>query len=165
MKILLRVLSISALLALVAASGYSADPAPTHKIPGINADDPHAQACVDCHVKTDAADMRFSALMAKWIAGADPKLVAYAKAVAPDSTKITGKHPTTSKFTNIPDRCFNCHSATSKDAPPFSGLMHLVHLSGGDQNAFVSKYGGDCTNCHKLDLKTGKWAIPSGDEK
>jgi hypothetical protein len=42
--------------------------------------------------------------------------------------------------------------------------MHNVHLTGA-QNEFLVLYQGQCTHCHKLDLKTGAWRMPSGAEK
>jgi hypothetical protein len=43
--------------------------------------------------------------------------------------------------------------------------MHLVHLTGGTDNVFVSTFKGDCTHCHKLDAKTGAWSLPSSPEQ
>ena len=43
--------------------------------------------------------------------------------------------------------------------------MHRIHLTGGDKNHYLTEFQGDCTNCHKLDQKTGAWSLGSGSEK
>lgn len=141
-------------------------PPPPRAIPGITAEDPHPNGCVDCHVNMKELDMdvRISTLMAQWQAGVEPKLLAAAKAAAPDPEKITGKHPKASTSGEIPKSCLICHGAASKTAPPFARLMHVVHLTGGEENLYMGYYQGDCTHCHKLDAKTGAWAIPSAKE-
>jgi len=141
-------------------------PPPPREIPGITAEDPHPHACVDCHVnmKEFNKDVRISTLMGQWQQGAEPKLLAAAKATAPDPEKITGKHPKVSTSGEIPKSCLMCHGAASKTAPPFSQLMHVVHLTGGEENLYLGYYQGDCTHCHKLDMKTGAWSIPSAKE-
>ena len=48
---------------------------------------------------------------------------------------------------------------------PSSQLLHLVHLTGGTDNVFVTTFKGDCKHCHKLDAKTGAWSMPSGPEQ
>jgi len=104
-------------------------------IPGITAKDAYPQACVSCHVK----EMRISALL----------------------TKLPKKHPTVNAK-DIPASCMKCHVKTSKNA--FAPIMHRKHL-GADTSAFLVKFDGECTHCHKLDRKTGLWAIPSAAEK
>ena len=142
-------------------------PPPVRAIPGLTAEDPHPRACVDCHVvmKDFNMDVRISTLMDKWTQGVEPKLLAAAKAAAPDSAKIKGKHPgAKAALKNIPGGCLACHGKSSKTAPPFARLMHAIHLVGGDQNLFMGYYQGDCTHCHKLDAQTGNWSVPSAAE-
>lgn len=142
-------------------------PPPVRPIPGLTAPDQHPNACVDCHVnmKQFNMDVRISTLMEKWREGVEPKLLSAARASATDSTKITGRHPKlmgTRK--DIPGSCLSCHGRSSTTAPPFARMIHLVHLVGGDSNLYMGYHQGDCTHCHKLDPKTGKWSIPSAVE-
>ena len=68
---------------------------------------------------------------------------------------LKGKHPSAEdSLEDIPNACLDCHDAGSKKAPPFGQLLHLVHLTGAN-NEFVTTFKGDCTHCHKLDAKTG----------
>jgi len=130
--------------------------------------DPYPNGCVSCHVvdKTKGTDHRLSVALAKWTAGkVDPGLLAKSKASSPTGLALKGKHPSAEdSLEDIPSGCLDCHSADSKKAPPFSRLMHVVHLTGAN-NTYVANYKGDCTNCHKLDTKTGEWSTASGPEK
>jgi len=150
-----------------APQGGPPPPPPMRAIPGLTADDPHPKACVDCHVvmKDVNKDERISTLMAKWNEQVEPKLLRAARAAAPDSTKITGKHPkAAASLKNIPGGCLMCHGKDSKTAPPFSKMLHTIHLTGGAENHFITYYQGDCTHCHKLDKTNGKWSVPSAPE-
>jgi len=143
-------------------------PPPVRKIPGITAEDPHPRACVDCHV--NYADMkldtRFSTLMKGWNEKVEPKLLAKAQASAPQGLALKGRHPQAAGvLADIPAKCLVCHGRTSKMAPPFAGMIHRIHLTGGEENHFLTVFQGECTHCHKLDLVTGRWSIPSGPEK
>jgi len=142
---------------------------PARKIPGITAPDTHPGACVDCHIvyKEMNLDARFSTLAKGWTTQVTPALLAYAKGAAPAGLTITGRHPAipAAGFENIPGFCLACHGKASKVAPPFSRMLHEVHLSGGDENHFLTLFQGECTLCHKLNTKTGAWTIPSGPEK
>jgi len=133
------------------------------------AGDPFPNACVSCHTvdKAKGADHRLSVALAEWSAGkVDAKLLAQSKASAPAGVAIKGKHPAAEdSLEDIPGACLDCHDSGSKKAPPFSRLMHLVHLTGGTDNVFVTTFKGDCRNCHKLNEKTGEWSIPSGSEQ
>jgi hypothetical protein len=136
---------------------------------GLAAADPYPSACVSCHVvdKAKGTDHRLSVALAKWSAGkVDAGLLAMAKASAPAGLTLKGKHPSAEdSLEDMPSGCLDCHSADSKKAPPFSRLIHLVHLTGGTNNAYVTTYKSDCMNCHKLSTKTGEWSMPSGPEK
>lgn len=141
---------------------------PARKIPGITVADDHPLACVECHVNYPGMnlDVRFSTLIRRWNDTVDPALLAKAQASAPAGMNLRGKHPAlTSGFDNIPAKCLTCHGRESKQAPPFTRMTHMIHLTGGDANHFLTLYQGECTYCHKLDVTTGQWAIPSAPEK
>lgn len=151
------------------AASHAGEPAPppARKIPGVNAPDAFPNACVDCHVRVPERnlDVRLSTLLSGWTKEVPPALLAKAKAAAPSGAILKGKHPVVkSALQNIPQGCVTCHGSASKKAPPFARLMHLVHLTGGDANHFMTQFQGECTNCHKLDLATGAWAVPSRPE-
>ena len=79
---------------------------------------------------------------------------------------MKGKHPAAEdSLEDIPGACLDCHDTGSKKAPPFSRLLHLVHLVGGTNNTYVTTYKSDCMSCHKLSTQTGEWTMPSGPEK
>jgi hypothetical protein len=136
---------------------------------GLAAGDPFPKGCVSCHTvdKAKGTDQRLSVALAQWTAGkVDAGLLAQSKASAPAGIALKGKHPAAGdSLEDIPSACLDCHDSGSKKAPPFSQLLHLVHLTGGTNNAFVTTFKGDCTHCHKLDAKTGAWSMPSGPEQ
>jgi hypothetical protein len=136
---------------------------------GSTAVDPYPNGCVSCHVvdKAKGKDQRLSVALKQWTAGKiEPGLLAKGKASAPAGLTLKGKHPTADDaLEDIPGSCLDCHDAGSKKAPPFSRLLHLVHLVGGVNNAFVTTYKSDCMSCHKLNTQTGEWTMPSGPEK
>jgi cytochrome c553 len=148
------------------AAGEPAPP-PARKLPGVDAPDPFPRGCVDCHVNTPERnlDTRLSTLMNGWTKEVTPALLAKAKASSPSGMPLKGKHPVAkSSLQNIPRGCVSCHGTASKKAPPLGRLMHQIHLTGGDDNRFMTLFQGECTNCHKLDATTGAWSIPSGPE-
>ena len=136
---------------------------------GSGAVDPYPMGCVSCHVldKGKGSDNRLSVALKEWTAGKiDPGLLAQSKASAPAGLALKGKHPAAEdSLDDIPGACLDCHATDSKKAPPFARLLHLVHLTGGATNDYVSTYKSDCLNCHKLNAKTGEWSIPGGAEK
>jgi hypothetical protein len=137
-------------------------------IPGITTPDKTPHACVDCHANHPEMkmDFRLSTTLAKWRDGADPEIFEKAKAAAPAGRTLTEKHPDVHALVKvIPDDCFMCHVRDSRVAPPFSKLLHEIHLTGGKDNHFLTMAGGTCTSCHKLDEKTGTWRVGSGEEK
>lgn len=137
------------------------------QIPGITTKDAYPNGCVDCHIAGKDGDTRLSVLVAKWTSAAPAALVEKAKAASADASKVKGKHLAVANVkTNAPQSCMvACHKKGSTIAPPFAQLMHLIHLTGGAQNRFLSTNQGECTYCHKLDQKTGLWKIASGAEK
>jgi cytochrome c553 len=136
--------------------------------PGLAAGDPFPKGCVSCHTvdKAKGVDHRLSVALGQWTAGKiDADLLSMSKASAPAGVVLKGKHPAAEdSLDDIPNACLDCHDAGSKKAPPFSQLLHLVHLTGGTDNAFMTTFKGDCTHCHKLNAKTGTWSMPSGAE-
>jgi len=131
--------------------------------------DPYPNGCVSCHAldKAKGKDQRLSVALKQWTAGKiEPGLLAKSKASAPAGLTLKGKHPAADDaLEDIPGSCLDCHDAGSKKAPPFSRLLHQVHLVGGASNAFVTAYKSDCMSCHKLNTTTGEWTMPSGPEK
>jgi cytochrome c553 len=143
-------------------------PPPPRQIPGITADDQFPRGCVDCHLNYTEMklDVRISTLMAQWTERVEPGLLAKAQASAPAGTTLKGRHPVvTDALGDIPARCLRCHGADATDAPAFRGMLHATHLSGGQENPFLTLFQGECTHCHKLDKATGTWSIPSGAER
>jgi len=136
---------------------------------GVAAVDPYPNGCVSCHVldKGKAVDNRLSVALKDWTAGKiDPVLLAKSKAAAPAGLTLKGKHPTAEdSLQDIPGACLDCHDAGSKKAPSFLRLLHLVHLTGGVNNAYVTTYKSDCMHCHKLNTQSGEWSMPSAPEK
>jgi len=140
---------------------------PARKIPGLTIDDKFPNGCVDCHINMPdiKQDERLSTLMSKWESNVEEKLMKKAQGVAPDIA-LKGTHPpATESLIDIPSACKICHSEHSNEAPPFTALIHSIHLTGGDENHFLTIFQGECTYCHKLNMTTGVWSMPSGPEK
>ena len=140
---------------------------PARKIPGITTQDPFPRACVDCHINYTEMnlDTRFSTLMKIWRVKVDSALLQKAQDAAPAGMILKGKHPDKpDSFNNVPGECLTCHSKISKTAPPFARMIHKIHLTGGEENHFLTIFQGECTYCHKLNLASGSWTIPSGAE-
>jgi hypothetical protein len=141
---------------------------PARQIPGITAEDVFPRGCVDCHINRPdiGRDVRLSTIMREWSKEVEPKFLEKAQAAAPEGIKLVGKHPAgAEKITDIPAGCLTCHGMPSQTAPSFSRMMHLYHLTGGDENPYLSVFQGECTNCHKLNKTTGVWTIPSAPEQ
>jgi len=150
------------------AQGPPGPPPPARKIPGIVVKDPYPNACVDCHINyiDMKMDTRFSTLLKQWAEKVEPKLLAKAQAATSAGKKLTGKHPNAAHtLKDIPVKCLVCHGKTSKIAPPFASMIHLIHFSGGDENHFLTLFQGECTYCHKINLSNGQWKIPSAAER
>jgi hypothetical protein len=137
-------------------------------IPGITTPDRTPHACVDCHKKYPEMNIDFhlTTILAAWKNGVDPEILEKARVSAPAGRPILGKHPDISALVKvIPDDCLMCHTRDSSAAPPFSKLLHAIHLGGGKENGFLARANGTCTSCHKLDEKTGTWHLGSGEER
>lgn len=143
-------------------------PPPMRKIPGLTAEDRFPNGCVDCHINMPdiKKDERISTLMSKWNKKVEPALLKKVQAVAPTGVNLQGVHPSAlASLKNIPVACATCHSKTSKTAPPLGALLHIIHLTGGENNHFLTIFQGECTYCHKMNTSTGVWTMPSGPEK
>ncbi|HEU4390291.1 MAG TPA: hypothetical protein VFV34_20985 [Blastocatellia bacterium] len=155
------------LLAMAQDKEKQSPPQPARKIPGITVDDAFPRGCVDCHINYPQmnVDARFSSLMKGWTTKVEPALLARAQAAAPRGVTLKGKHPDVAfALKNIPASCMTCHSKKSTLAPPFAQMVHGIHLTGGEENHFLTVFQGECTHCHKLDRKTGLWLLPSSPE-
>jgi hypothetical protein len=151
-----------------AGAGEAPPMPPARQIPGITAEDMFPRGCVDCHVNMPdmGRDVRISTIMREWSKKVEPKFLERAQAAAPAGVKLVGKHPEgAEKIMDIPAGCLKCHGKSSRTAPSFSRMMHLYHLTGGDENPYLSIFHGECTHCHKLNKATGTWSIPSAPEK
>jgi hypothetical protein len=130
------------------------------------AEDSFPRGCVDCHVNRPdiGMDVRLGTHMRQWTQQVDPQLLAKAQAVTPREVTLLGRHPAVpDALRNIPGSCLQCHSASPATAPPFAPLVHMIHLA-GEENHFVTLFGGRCVHCHKLDTGTGGFTIPSAPE-
>jgi hypothetical protein len=140
---------------------------PVRKIPGITAEDAYPRACVDCHVVYEERnlDVRLSTLLEGWTRRVEPGLLEIARSASPPGATLEGKHPSVPyALADMPSACMACHSKTADEAPPLGRLVHILHLTRGEANPFLTVFQGECTHCHKLDPTTGIWSIPSGPE-
>lgn len=140
---------------------------PHRNIPGITTPDQFPNACVDCHINYTEMNMdtRFSTLMKLWREKVDSALLVKAQDAAPEGMILKGKHPKApTSFNKIPAECLTCHSKKSNTAPPFARMIHMIHLTGGANNNYLTIFQGECTYCHKLNSNTGEWTIPSAPE-
>ena len=137
-------------------------------IPGITTPDRTPHACVDCHANHPEMkmDFRLTKVLASWKDSVPPEILKKAQIIAPDGRKLSGRHPDIKDLVRIiPTDCFMCHVRDSKVAPPFTKLLHAIHLEGGEKSHFLTRANGTCTSCHKLDEKTGTMGLGSGEEK
>lgn len=172
-KSLVLLLAFCCLLTLArplsAESPEGGEPSPpARNIPGITSTDAFPNGCVSCHVNMPhkGIDVRLSTSMKRWVDQVDPELMEKVRGSASQGMQLRGKHPPALKaLENIPTACMSCHTATSKVAPSFSRMLHAIHLTGGNDNHFMTLFQGECTHCHKLNSQTGGWSMPSGPEK
>ena len=133
-------------------------------IPGITAPDSYPHGCVDCH--NGKVNTSMMAIMKQLPQKVDPKLLAQAQAAAPKGLTLKGKHPNVvTMVKETPNSCLTCHSTGSKSAPPFAEMIHAIHLTGGEKNAYLTMFGGTCTYCHKFNANNGQWSMPSAAER
>lgn len=134
-------------------------------IPGISGEDPFPLGCVSCHISMPDKDARISTLMKRLAEQVAPGLLEKAQAAMLPGTALQGKHPPMAdKLDTIPTTCLACHGSPSQGAPLFSRMIHLIHLTGGKGNHYITLFQGECAYCHKLDTRSGAWSIPSGRE-
>ena len=165
----LLLFSIMIAFAIISKATSEEPKAPTEprKIPGITDKDQFPNSCVSCHknypdMKYDA---RLSTVLAAWKENVTPAILAKAQSIAPDGITLRGKHPYVAKpDDNIPEACNKCHGKSMKTAFQLSKLIHVIHLTGGKDNHFLTMFNGECTHCHKLDLKTGLWSVMNAKE-
>ena len=141
---------------------------PLRDIPGITTDDIFPSGCVSCHLNfiDRNMDTRISTSLTNWTEKVEPKLLEKAQAATPKEIVLTGKHPSAAEsLENIPKACIECHNNMPLDAPAFSKMVHLIHLTGGKDNHYLTIFQGECTHCHKFNPNTGTWFLPSGTEK
>jgi hypothetical protein len=141
---------------------------PPRDIPGITADDMFPIGCVSCHLNfiDRNMDTRISSSLAKWAENVEQKLLEKAQAATFEGVILVGKHPSAAdSLTDIPKACIECHNNMPQDAPAFSRMVHLIHLTGGKDNHYMTIFQGECTYCHKFNAGTGNWFISSGSEK
>ena len=141
---------------------------PARKIPGLTMEDKFPKGCVDCHINMPDInqDERISTLMSRWYKNAGAKLLDKAKAVTQSGIGLKGIHPPASEsLKDIPAACIACHSEKDSKAPPLVPLLHSIHLTGGEDNHFLTIFQGECTHCHKMDPGKGIWSTPSNPER
>lgn len=105
-----------------------------------------------------------STALERWSKAVEPELLTKVEATLPVGRSLEGKHPSVGALAQVPAACIECHSRTVA-ASPFAAMIHLIHLSDGEENHFMTVFGGRCTHCHKIDLETGRWSVPSGAEQ
>lgn len=169
------ILGASTLLTLLlTAYAHPSDAAPAPQaeqalpdIPGITSEDPKPHSCIDCHKNYPGQfDGRLTTAVKAWTTKVDPEILDKAQRTMPPGVKLQGKHPDVLGFVKIiPTDCLMCHAGKSEKVPQFRKLIHLIHLTGGKENHFITHYGGKCTYCHKLDQNTGTWGFGSGPEQ
>ena len=150
------------LVFLIGAVSMFAKPA-VREIPGITGKDTYVRGCIDCHTGKNGMPAPLSTIIKTWSGKIDATTLAQLQAFAPKDMKLKGKHPPV-PVKDVPVGCFRCH-ATSKSAPPLPRMMHGIHLTGGESSPFLTKFGGECTHCHKLDLTTARWTLPMASER
>jgi len=135
-------------------------------IPGINVPDPYSKGCVSCHKNNPEMrfDGRLSAILHSWNDAVDAKVLAKAQTMVPEGVILQGKHAfRVTPETSIPEACNKCHGKI-KSAPRLFQLLHKIHLTGNQDNLFMTKFQGECTYCHKFDTRKGIWSIVSAKE-
>ena len=166
LTILLTVLALSSSGLFAGSEVNAAENPPVGKGPGLNAQDPFPRACVDCHVYLPAEkrDLRLTTLLKHMSVKTEPSLLSRLSNITPGGKPLQGRHPeVNSSKLSIPADCISCHKENSSSAPPFAGMMHLIHLS-GENNHYLALFQGECGFCHKFDTKIGAWTVPSSPE-
>lgn len=162
-----RIALILSLCSTFLSTTISAEPV-VSEIPGLTVEDPFPRGCVDCHIERpeERMDVRISTRMRAWSERVEAKVLERVQAIMTGTVKLSGRHPRLSEQTyrNIPATCMQCHSATQRTVPRMGPMLHALHLIGGQENHFLTLFGGECTHCHKFEADSGTWSIPSGPE-
>jgi cytochrome c551/c552 len=124
-------------------------------IPGITTADEKPDGCVSCHKERPDInrDFRLSTYIGEWATeGVEVEILDIAKAAWPEAT-LSGKHPDVAGMIatqELPAACLSCHAEGSD--MPLPSYLHLQHFVGGEENHFITSYGGYCTQCHAVNL-------------
>lgn len=135
--------------------------------PDLDPGDHFPRGCVDCHVvlPADQRDVRLSTIMKKLSEQVDQRLMDRVANLVQGKSTLKGQHPTLRDSSlNIPADCLNCHRTGSNVAPSFADMMHVIHLSGGNDNHYLSLFQGNCRLCHKFNPQSGTFMVPSYTE-
>jgi len=100
----------------------------------------NSQGCVDCHIqKQGSTDLRLGPLLDQI------------------------GHGPVERSRNVPRDCIRCHrSSDVEELPPFNALIHSIHYDVPKTNTFVTKFGGDCRECHAMDADEGEATVKGG---
>ena len=132
-----RFFVILAVLIAVSAIVLTADD--LVQLPGVNAEDQHANGCVDCHTVNGDNDYRLNVSL----------------------KEVDGHPPIDMMVKTVPTDCMTCHKAGAY-AGALSTITHKSHFANPGENHFISYYQGQCLECHSLNLTTGAMTVKSG---
>jgi hypothetical protein len=106
---------------------------------------------VDCHLNYGAEDgLALQHLLKQDREGGSPACKEVAGSAPPGLT-LRANTRSSRHAQNIPAACLRA-TAAPQVAPPFSTMLHTIHLTGGDN--FLTLLG-QCTHCHKLNATAG----------
>lgn len=158
------ILPLAFVLFVPAALGESHVP----EIPGLTVEDPFPRGCVDCHIDRpeEKMDVRISTQIRTWSERVDTEVLERVRTITADTVELSGRHPLlpAQSYEDIPASCMECHDGTRQGIPRMGPMLHALHLVGGQENHFLTVFGGECTYCHKFDADTGNWSILSAPE-
>lgn len=107
------------------------------------AEDVYPDGCVSCHVGTESGDhsaMRLDKLLAS---------IGHGRGGA--------------RTLEIPNGCARCHAPDDEGTATSLGkIVHVIHFRDPGENPFLSKNGGDCSSCHRMDPETWEVTAKSG---
>lgn len=110
---------------------------------GASADDVYPDGCISCHVGTEAVDfppMRLDLLLAS-----------------------IGHGKGGQRTLEIPTGCQRCHAPDDDGtATPLGKIVHVIHFRDPAENPFLTKSGGDCSFCHRMDPANWEVTAKSG---
>lgn len=108
----------------------------------VGAEDAHPEGCVSCHTnRQGAADFRLNVLLDQI------------------------GHPSLKRIKKVPRDCTRCH-VTEEDADEgeatFSQIIHEIHYDVPKINLFVTRFGGECRECHEMNVEEGEAQLKTG---